>query len=216
METKRIRIELIDEMLGTNPGDKKIHERFINSKAPDAETREEELTHLPTEDMVSKEMTVFYRNADGDPEMACYHLYGFFKSACGYLRKVKGSQSSKLKAYKKTIDGLIKVYPDANDKTGRFIKLNLPDGGDIGNCQRPLRAQTMQGERVALANSETVPAGTWFECDICVWDPDTWNYIEEWLKYGEFNGLGQWRSSGKGAFKFAYVNPDGTLNWITG
>lgn len=206
METRRIRIELIDEMLGTNPGNKKIHEDFISSKAPDAETREQELEHLPAEEMVNKEMTVFYRDADGNPEMACYHLYGFFKAACGFLRKVDGTESKKVKAYKKTIDGLIKVFPDANDKTGRFVKLHLPDGESIGNCQRPLRASTPQGERVALANSETVPAGTWFECDIVVWDPSTWDLIEEWLNYGVFNGLGQWRSSGKGAFVWSYVD----------
>lgn len=205
METRRIRVELIDEMLGTNPNNKKIHEDYISSQAPDAESRKEELEHLPAEEMVSKEMTVFYRDKDGNPEMAAYHMYGFFKSACGYLRKVDGTASKKVKAYKKTIDGLIKVYPDASDKRGRFIRLHLPDGAEIGSCQRPLRAQTMQGERVALANSETVPAGTWFECDIVVWDSSTWTLIEEWLDYGEFNGLGQWRSSGKGAFVWSYV-----------
>ena len=206
METRRIRVELIDEMLGTNPANKKIHEDFIGSKAPDAESREEELTHLPAEEMVSKEMTVFYRDDDGQPAMACYHMYGFFKSACGYLRKVKGSKSAAIKAYKKTIDGLIKVYPDASDKRGRYVTLHLPDGTEIGNCQRPLRAQTMQGERVALANSETVPAGTWFECDICLLDDSLWSTLEEWLNYGEVNGLGQWRSSGKGSFTWSYVN----------
>ena len=58
----------------------------------------------------------------------------------------------------------------------------------------------MQGERVALANSETVPAGTWFECDVLAFDDSLWDAIEEWLNYGKFNGLGQWRSSGKGTF----------------
>ena len=206
MEHRRVRITLIDEMLGTNPGDKKVHETFINSKAPDAETRSEELQHLPAEEMVSKEMTVFYRDSEGNPAMACYHMYGFFKSACGYLRKVKGTKSEKIKAYKKTIDGLIKVYPNADDRTGRYLTLHLPEGTEIGTCQRPLRAQTMQGERVALANSETVPSGTWFECDICVWSDSDWDLIEEWLNYGEFNGLGQWRSSGKGCFTWSYVD----------
>ena len=205
MTTKRIRVTLIDEMLGTNPGDKEIHERFINSKAPDAETREQELTHLPPEEMVSKEMTVFYRDDEGAPAMAAYHMYGFFKSACGFLRKVAKTESAKLKAYKKAIDGLIRVYPDAGDVKGRYITLHLPDGAGIGNCQRPLRAQTMQGERVALANSETVPAGTWFECDVMTFDDGLWSAIEEWLDYGKFNGLGQWRSSGKGAFEWEYV-----------
>lgn len=205
METRRIRVTLTDEMLGTNPGNKEVHEAFINSKAPDAETREQELEHLPAEEMIKNEMTVFYRTNDGAPAMACYHLYGFFKSACGFLRKVKGTKSEKIKAYKKAIDGLIKVYPDAADPTGRYIELHIPDGGSIGSCQRPLRAQTMQGERVALANSETVPAGTWFECDIIAFDDSLWAQIEEWLDYGKFNGLGQWRSSGKGSFVWAYV-----------
>ena len=205
METRRIKITLIDEMLGTNPGNKEVHEKFINSKAPDAESREEELQHLPAEEMIKNEMTVFYRDDNGAPAMACYHMYGFFKSACGFLRKVKGSKSEKLKAYKKAIDGLIKVYQHESDPAGRYITMELPDEGQIGNCQRPLRAQTMQGERVALANSETVPAGTTLEMDICVWDSALWDLIEEWLDYGKFNGLGQWRSSGKGAFIWEYV-----------
>lgn len=205
METRRIKVTLIDEMLGTNPRPD-IHEAFISSNAPDAETREEELAHLPVAEMVKNEMTVFYRDSDGAPAMACYHLYGFFKSACGFLRKVKGTQSEKLKAYKKAIDGLIKVYPDATDKRGRFITLHLPDNGEIGDCQRPLRAQTPQGERVALANSETVPAGTWFECDVIAFDDSLWKQLEEWLDYGEMNGLGQWRSSGKGAFIWEYAD----------
>lgn len=205
METRRIRITLIDEMLGTNPGSKEVHEKFINSKAPDAENREEELKHLPAEEMIKNEMTVFYRDDAGAPAMACYHMYGFFKSACGYLRKAKGSKSEKLKAYKKAIDGLIKVYPHEEDPAGRYITLHMPEGTEIGSCQRPLRAQTMQGERVALANSETVPAGTTLEMDICAWDPTLWDLIEEWLDYGRLNGLGQWRSSGKGAFTWEYV-----------
>jgi len=207
MESRRIKVTLTDEMLGTNPR-KDIHEKFISSNAPNAETRAEELEHLPTEEMVKNEMTVFYRDNDGKPAMACYHMYGFFKSACGFLRKVKGTKSEKCKAYKKTIDGLIKVYPNADDPTGRYITLLMPDGAEIGNCQRPLRASTMQGERVALANSETVPRGTTFECDICAFDDSLWGLIEEWLDYGKFNGLGQWRSSGKGSFKWEYVGKE--------
>lgn len=37
---------------------------------------------------------------------------------------------------------------------------------------------------------------------------DDWRLIEEWLDYGMFNGLGQWRSSGKGAFKWSYVEKE--------
>ena len=205
MESRRIKVTLTDEMLGTNPRPD-IHEAFIGSNAPDAESRAEELEHLAVEDMVKNEMTVFYKDKSGNPEMACYHMYGFFKSACGYLKRVKGTKSEKVKAYKKIIDGLIKVYPNIEDPKGRFLKLNLPEGESIGSCQRPLRAQTMQGDRVALANSETVPPGTWFECDVLLFDETMWSVVEEWLDYGKFNGLGQWRSSGKGSFTWEYVD----------
>lgn len=204
METRRIRIELIDDMLGTNPGNEEIHEKFIASKAPDAETRAEELEHLSKDEMIKNEMTIFYRDADGTPQMPCYHMYGFFKSACGFLKRVSDTKSYSIKAYKKIIDGLIKVYEDSKDLTNRYITLHM-DGMKVGNCQRPLRAQTMQGERVALANSETVPAGSWMEFDIVCFDKKLWPAIEEWLDYGKFNGLGQWRSSGKGAFIWEYV-----------
>lgn len=208
METRRIRFEIIDEMLGTNPGVKEIHEEFIASKAPDAETRQQELEHMPKEEMVSKEMTVFYRNPETNAiEIPNHWFYGFCKSSCGYLRRVDGTKSKKLTSYKKVIDGLIKAFPDAKDPRGRFVEVHLPDGGTTGTCQRPLRAQTMQGERVALANSETVPVGSWFEIDVVCMDPKMWPTIEEWLDYGLYNGFGQWRSSGKGAFVWKYIDP---------
>lgn len=213
MEIRTIKIELIDELLGTNPSKSDIYDIFIGKNAPDEEARNEELEHLPKEaapvkELVENGMTVFLRDDNGNPAIPCYHLYGQFKAACGYLRKVPGTESSKIKAYKKAIDGLIKVFPVGGNLRGRILTLHLPEGGEIGTCQRPLRAQTMQGERVALASSETVPEGTWFECDICCFDKTLWPAIEEWLDYGCFNGLGQWRSSGKGAFNWCYITPE--------
>lgn len=208
METRRIKVTVIDEMLGTNPGDVKVYSNFIASKAPDAKTMEEDLQTMSVQEMEDNHMTIFIKDENGNPMMPAYHMLGFFKSACSFLKKVDGTKSSKCKAYKKFIDGLVKVYPDVNDLSGRYIPLKLPEGGKIGNCQRPLRAQTMQGERVALANSDTVPAGTSFECDIVLLDDKQWDMIEEWLNYGQFNGLGQWRNSGKGAFTWEYVKEE--------
>jgi hypothetical protein len=103
--------------------------------------------------------------------------------------------SNKLKAYKKVIDGTIFVQP-------RMIFLN----GKLGpNCQRPLRAQTAQGERIALANSETVPAGTTFTANIMLLDEGSEKIVREWLDYGQLRGLGQWRNSGKGRFTWKEV-----------
>lgn len=40
----------------------------------------------------------------------------------------------------------------------------IPTGSlQIGDCQRPLRVQTMQGDRAAIADSEAIARGAWCE-----------------------------------------------------
>lgn len=198
METMRVKITFIDDILGTASSDPELHETYIASKAPDALSHEEEVAALGVDEAVAKGRTVFPRDKDGDPVIWNYQIRGFFKSACQALRTIKDTKSSKLKAYKKQIDLRIFVFPDAKDRASRGIKINV--NGEIGDCQRPIRAQTMQGERVAIADSEMIPAGSTIEFDILMQDPNDRDMIKEWLDYGSLNGLGQWRNSGKGAF----------------
>jgi hypothetical protein len=78
----------------------------------------------------------------------------------------------------------------------------MPPGETLGVLERPLRAQTAQGERVALARSDTAPAGTTMSFDIMVLGKDVSKKIlDEWLTYGQFRGLGQWRSASWGRFE---------------
>lgn len=198
METMRVKITFIDDILGTASSDPELHETYIASKAPDALSREEEVAALGVDEAVAKGRTVFPRDKDGDPVIWNYQIRGFFKSACQALRTIKGTKSSALKAYKKQVDLRIFVFPDAKDRASRGIKIHV--NGEIGDCQRPLRAQTMQGERVAIADSEMIPAGSTIDFDILMQDPNDRDMIKEWLDYGSLNGLGQWRNSGKGAF----------------
>ena len=109
------------------------------------------------------------------------------------LSRVKSTRSAKIKAYKKIIDGLIFPAP-------RMIPIQV--NGEIGTCQRPLRAQTAKGERVSLANSEEIPAGSSCTVYIDLLDEDLKPAVLEWLDYGERRGIGQWRNSGKGRFVF--------------
>lgn len=192
MKEMKVRLTLLEECLGTASNNPEIHSEFIASKAPDAKSRTEEIEAIGVDAEVEKGMTVFSRNENGHPILWDYQIKGFFKDACGMLRKVPGTKSTKIKAYKKEIDGLIFI-------SEREIPFTAYDG-TIGNCQRPLRAQTAQGERVSLANSETVPAGAQLEFTIeCLVDSDM-EAVEEWLDYGKLRGLGQWRNSGKGRF----------------
>ena len=203
METMHVRLTFIDEILGTASSDPEIHRSYIASKGPDAVTIEEELETLTVDEVTEKGMTIFSKDADGTPLLWNYQIRGFFKSACSALRAIKDTKSSKLKAYKKQIDLRIFVFADEANKAERKIRIKTK--GEIGSCQRPLRAQTMQGERVTLANSESIPAGSSVEFDIVLLEPDDREMVEEWLDYGQLNGIGQWRNSGKGAFTWEYV-----------
>lgn len=189
----RVRITFIEELLGTASANPELHSEFIASKAPDAPSMKEEVAALGAEEVEQKAMTVFPRDENGNPILWDYQVKGFFKGACGFLRRVPGSEASKLKAYKKVLDGLLFIHD-------RQIVLNMPDA--VGNCQRPLRAETAQGERVALANSETAPAGTFIECEIEMLDKSLLPFVREALDYGALSGIGQWRNSGKGRFRW--------------
>ena len=191
MKELKVRITFLEEVLGTANSDKDIHEEYIASKAPDAPSREEEVATLGVDEVVAKGKTIFPRDDEGRPFLWDYQIKGFFKSAAQAGSYMGGD--NKLANYKKKIDLLVFVKE-------RQIPLILPEGKEIGDCQRPLRAQTMQGERVALANSETCPAGTTAEFTIQVLDDSLMKYVHQWLDYGALNGIGAWRNSSKGSF----------------
>lgn len=195
-KTIKARLTFIEPILGTASANEELHAEFIASKAPDAMSREEEIEAIGVEAEIGKQMTVFPRNENGQPIFWDYQFKGFFKDSCGALRKMKGSQSEKIKAFKKEIDGLIFVYP-------RKIDINFD--GEMGNCQRPLRASTAQGERIALANSEMIPAGATCEIEIRLYKADLEKAVIEWLDYGELRGMGQWRNASNGRFTYELI-----------
>ena len=99
------------------------------------------------------------------------------------------------KGYSVTIDGL-----------GTFkASIGLEEDKEMDTCERPLRAETMQGPRVSLANSESCPAGSYIEFDIMA-RGKLIGRVMDWLDFGRYNGLGQWRNSGKGAFEWEVLD----------
>ena len=192
MVTMKIKVVFDEEVLGTSPADSKIYDTYIGQNAPDAEHAEEESEAVAKVD-AEKSITVFPRDDEGNPVVWDYQWKGYFKDAFGSLKKLPKSECGKIKAYKKEIDGLIFVEP-------RKIPIDL--SGDITMCQRPLRAQTMQGERVALASSEAIPAGSSMIFTIKMLLDSHEKAVIEALNYGELRGFGQWRNSGKGRFHY--------------
>ena len=123
--------------------------------------------------------------------------------------------SSTLTNYKKSVDGLIKVVE-------RKIPIILPeyfyddDGNKMPSVdpnglpwvhQRPLRAETQQGPRVALASSEVAPIGSMWSCTIRILDPNLLPVVKECLDYGEYVGMLQNRGNGAGRFIWTPIDP---------
>lgn len=203
MKKIKVKLTFTEPVLGTWPSNQNIAREFIASKSPDAATIEDEVAALGADAVADKGMTVFPRNEKGEPVLYDYQVKRFFKDSCGMLGRIGGksetgkkkavNESGKITAYKKVIDGLIFVEP-------RMIPLKFD--GEIGDCQRPLRAQTAQGERVSLANSEEIPAGATCEFEVLCMDDSHEKAVLEWLDYGALRGIGQWRNSGKGRFTY--------------
>lgn len=197
MKSMKVRLTFLESILGTSPANENVYRDFIAAKAPNAATVEDEVAALGVDAVAQKGMTVFPRLDDGTPFLYDYQIKGYFKDTCGGLRRVKGTLSSGVKAYKQVIDKLI--FPEP-----RTIPILFD--GEMGVCQRPLRAQTMQGERVSLAMSEEIPAGAVIEFSIVMLDDGAEKIVREWLDYGKYSGIGQWRNSGRGRFTWELID----------
>lgn len=205
MKTIKVKLTFVENILGTCPNNTDTYMDFIGGKSPDAMTLKEEVEALGADVVAEKGMTVFPRDTDGTPIFWSYQIEGFFKGTCGFLAKVADKKSSKIKAYKKNIDGRIFVSGKIGEGNPTGRKIRIENCEYIGTLQRPLRAQTAQGERVTLACSEEIPAGAWCEFDVmCLNDSDI-ELVKEWLDFGRYNGIGQWRNSGMGRFVWEEV-----------
>jgi len=202
MKSLKVRIMLLEEALGMSTTSKQIYRDYLADKAPDAASRDEEIERIGVDAVAEKGRTVFPKDEAGTPFWWDYQLKGFLKDTCDGLRDfsdyVKKEKRLSKWLYKRTIDKLIFTNP-------RRIMMVLPEGGKIGLCERTLRAQTMQGERISLASSETVPAGTVFDVEFLCMDESLEKLVLECLSYGRHRGLGAWRNSGKGIFDYELI-----------
>ena len=215
MKQIRVRLTFISEILGTQPGNQAIHTTYVASKAPDAEKMADEIAAIGAEMVTEKTMTIFPRNAEGDEIFWAYQIRGFFKTSQQTLNRIyEKKKFPNMTAFKTKIDNLVfvKAVQDRWDGRETGIIIHYPEGVEESyDCERPLRAETAQGPRVALAHSETCPEGSWIEMDIMTRADDLMKYVPEWLNSGIYYGISQWRNAGKGRFVWEQLDEDGNV-----
>lgn len=192
-EKMKVKVTFTEDVLGMMPNNEAIYDEYIASKAPTKEQMDEEIEDYEAVGDVENQTTVFPRTDDGKPYFYDYQIKGFFKDSCGMLRRYSGSASAKIKAFKKIIDGNIFIEER---------KIEIKTGKPITLKQRPLRASTPKGDRVALASSEVIAAGATMEFTILLLDDGLKEVVKEWLNYGRWHGMGQWRNASWGRFTY--------------
>jgi hypothetical protein len=206
MNELQIKLVFTESLLGMCSGNPELHREYIASKSKDAAKLDEEMKDLSASEIVAKTSTVFPRH-DGWLFLWDYQIKGFIKEAIGVQVELGNIKGLSKWTYKRVIDSTVFIQP-------RRVVLYNASGDPLfepdGMLQRPLRASTMQGDRVALASSEFVEAGA--SCHFTLkWLPSSnvksafyaidEDVLESALRYGELKGCGQWRNGGHGTFQ---------------
>lgn len=198
-----VKINFIEPLLGTTPGNKEIAQDYIVSKHPDGQSQEE-IDSIP--EVMEKTSTYFPRTDDGIPFIWDYQWKGFFKEACMAMIMTGTHKKEELKnlrlseyTYKRSIDKLIFINPR------RCILQNV-DLNKITMFERPLRKENFKGGNVALCRSEMIPAGATQNIEIISLNKDLNDYIKLWLDYGCLSGMLQWRNASYGRFEYEILN----------
>ena len=187
----RLVITLLEPILGSQPGADTPASDYVREKAAALVNGADLSDETPPD--LEKGTTGFYRMPD-DPTAPClmdYQVKGLLKESGGIQNGARGVKNLRSK-----VGNYVFVRP-------RHIPFIVPEGAGITHKERPLRAMTMQGPRTSLARSEELPAGTRIECEVItlggvISEP----LLRDILDYGEFQGLGQWRSGGWGALTY--------------
>jgi hypothetical protein len=191
MKTIRVTLELTDPILGTVPKSKQIYSDYIATKNPDGVDESEVVDVKEAEE---KCWTGFMEDEEGI-YLADYLVKGFLKYAGNVLKEALNIQALKSK-----VNDFVFVSP----RKIRFLNsVSIPVKSADGVLERPLRAHTPMGERVALARSDIVNPGRQISFTLTLLPHKLVKVstIKSLLDYGQFQGLGQWRNAGKGRFK---------------
>jgi hypothetical protein len=189
---------MIDELLASAPANADVYRKFIESRARDE--KPDESATLPAEQQERVGWSVFHQDETG--------LFVFDYMLRGFLKEAASSVSGKtITAYKSKIDRFCFVYPRRiyTNRNGSIIKPYSETQQTEHYCERPIRAMTAQGPRVSLKRSNVLHG---VELTFEIWvlplgqREITEKVLRSWLEYGQFQGLGEWRSGSYGRFTY--------------
>lgn len=206
-QTYTVTIELVDDMLGSVPASKSLYGGYVAARTTKKLKKEgysdteiesilkEELDYVHDDE--TQGLTTFFADKKS-PFLRPHQVKGFFKEAARRLK-----EHGNLKQLRDKVT----AYLFVEDTTGgKRIRLPKPDGGKYDVAERPIRCQTPQGERTAIARSEFVEEGTKLSFNVVLLNGViSKELLKELLAYGKYQGLGQWRSGGLGQFKVVSI-----------
>lgn len=195
-------------ILGSIAMDKKVFTEYLATKGKTPEEKEKAMNDVGNVpdggEAAENKATGFYRDENGNFILKEYQVKGFLKEAARCLKDQLG-----LVAPVSKIDNFVFIR-ETN------LVIHTSTGGTVTQADeildRPLRAMTAQGPRVALAYSEMV--NDWsIEFTLRVLQNEgskksvamDMDVIEELLEYGFLKGLLQWRNGGYGKFTFEKI-----------
>lgn len=199
IETYHVKVQLIEELLGTVPCNPSIWADHIAAKQAKALKKEGY-----SEEEIQKEIQATIAGVQNNDEMESGKTT-FFQDDKGYFLR-----DYQIKGFLKESAKVLKQYGPTKQLRSKVVqtvfvrprKIYVADSdAELEVIERPLRGQTPQGERVAIARSLAVPAETNLEFDVqCLNGTITKGCLDTLLEYGQFAGIGQWRGAGKGSF----------------
>ena len=207
-ETRSYKIETITELLGTVPKDPIAYGTYIGPQKPDT-VIEDVVDEKEIDNIHEKEKGwTGFMSDDKGLFIYSYMVTGFLKNTGEVLargdhgitvqkeRGTKGNKTveeEKLKGIRGKIDRYVFTSPRK-----LYFNRTEPDGV----LERPIRIMLPTGPRVSVTKSDYMNPGLQLEFSLTLINNKevTWDIIEGLFAYGEFAGLGQWRSGGHGRF----------------
>lgn len=185
------RIKFIEPLLGVEPKNPAVYEAWLKTKQPVGDEGEPEFVE-------EKGWTGFFTDENGLYLMD-YHIKGYFKEVAVIMPEVLGLRRKtgdllSEQAIRHRLDNWL--FPEP-----RRIYLGKKEAD--GYIERPLRARTLRGDRIALARSDYVDKGLEIQFNIVVLEssPIGLKQLRTWLEYGSKKGMGQFRTGGYGRFE---------------